>query len=57
VSNNKRKNMKEKISKERRKAEKELLFYLRYFKKFAPDSRAKFDYEIDRLVEKLKEME
>ena len=49
--------MKEKISKERRDAEKSLLFYLRYWKKFQPQSKSKFQYEIEKLIENLKEMD
>ena len=49
--------MKKKKSKKRRQAEKDLLFYLEFWKHFAPDSRAKFQIEIDRLMEELKEMD
>ena len=49
--------MEAKISKERKEAESSLLFYLRYWKKFQPQSREKFQYEIDRLIENLKEMD
>jgi len=45
-----------KISKERKELEKDLIFYLRYIKKIAPDSREKFDLIIQKIVEKLKEM-
>jgi len=45
-----------KISKERKELEKDLIFYLRYIKNIAPDSREKFDLIIQILVEKLKEM-
>lgn len=41
----------------RRQAEKDLIFYLRYFKKFPPDTWDKFQREIDRLIEFLKEFE
>lgn len=41
----------------RKEFEKDLLFYLRYFKKFPPASQWKFQYEIDRLIELLKEMD
>ena len=44
---------KEKVRKE---AEKDLLFYLRYFKKFPPETREKFQQEIERLIEILKEL-
>jgi hypothetical protein len=37
--------------------EEELIFYLRYYRKLVPDSRAKFDRYIEELVEKLKELE
>jgi hypothetical protein len=49
--------MKTKRSKKRREVEKELLFYLRYWKKFQPEARVKFQREIDYLVELLKEMD
>lgn len=45
-----------KISKKRKELEKDLIFYLRYIKKIAPDSREKFDLIIQKIVEKLKEM-
>ncbi len=53
-------NMSEKpISKERQKLERELLFYLRYYKELK--SRGHFqeelDFQIERLTEKLKEIE
>ncbi len=44
-----------KISKKRGELEKDLMFYLRYYKKIAPDSRKKFDEVIEELVQKLKE--
>lgn len=43
------------VGKKRRELEKDLLFYLRYYKKIAPDSRKKFDAVIQELIEKLKE--
>jgi hypothetical protein len=43
--------------KKRKEFEKDLLFYLKYFKKIAPDSQDKFQREIDRLVELLKQMD
>ncbi|GAB6007990.1 hypothetical protein [Dysgonomonas reticulitermitis] len=43
--------------KKRKDFEKDLLFYLKYFKKFPPDSQDKFQREIDKLVELLKEMD
>ncbi|WP_160150011.1 hypothetical protein [Parabacteroides sp. Marseille-P3160] len=46
-----------KTEKIRRQAERDLLFYLRYFKKFPPDTRERFQREIDRLIEFLKELE
>jgi len=49
--------MNKKISKERKDAEQSLLFYLRYWQKFQPQSREKFQYEIDKLIENLKEMD
>lgn len=42
-------------TKKRRELEKDLLFYLRYYKKIAPDSRKAFDRIIEELVEILKE--
>lgn len=44
-----------KSTKKRRELEKDLLFYLRYYKKIAPDSRKKFDRIIEEIVEILKE--
>jgi hypothetical protein len=49
--------MKKRKTKKRKNAEKDLLFYLEFWKHFAPDSRAKFQREIDRLIEELKEMD
>jgi hypothetical protein len=48
---------KPRVSKARREAEENLLFYLRFFKRFPPDSRAKFDTIIQALIEELKEMD
>jgi hypothetical protein len=45
-----------KISKERRALENDLIFYLRYFKIIAPDSRAKFEQIIQEIVDKLKDI-
>ncbi len=45
---------KEKIRKE---AEKDLLFYLRYFKKFPPETKEKFQQEVEKLIEFLKELD
>lgn len=49
--------MSKKISKERKEAEQSLLFYLRYWQKLQPQSREKFQYEIERLIENLKAMD
>ncbi|MDR3286252.1 MAG: hypothetical protein LBT27_02255 [Prevotellaceae bacterium] len=46
-----------KISKKRLDAEDDLIFYLRNFKKFYPDSREKFRRIIYKLVQELIEME
>ena len=46
-----------KKKKNRKLYEKDLLFYLKYFKKFPPETREKFQQEIDYLIEFLKEME
>lgn len=46
-----------KKTKKRKEYEKDLLFYLRYFKKFPPETREKFQREIDFLIELLKELE
>ena len=43
--------------KKRKEFEKDLLFYLRYFKKFPPETRQKFQQEIEKLIELLKEMD
>ncbi|MCL2649724.1 MAG: hypothetical protein FWD60_01710 [Candidatus Azobacteroides sp.] len=43
--------------KKRREFEKDLLFYLKYFKKFPLETKEKFQHEIDKLVELLKEMD
>lgn len=45
-----------KISKERKELEKDLIFYLRHFKKIAPDSREKFEIIIQIIIEKLKDI-
>lgn len=50
--------MKEKpVSKERRSKEKELLFYLRYYKELKNRGRyeAELDYQIEKLIEALKQ--
>lgn len=44
-----------KINKKRRELEKDLLFYLRYYKKISPDFRKNFDKIIEDLIELLKE--
>lgn len=46
------------ISKERIKLEKELLFYLRYYKELKSRGhyQIELDYQIEQLTEKLKEM-
>lgn len=43
------------VTKKRRELEKDLLFYLRHYKKIVPDSRRIFDKIIEDLVELLKE--
>lgn len=47
-----------KVSEERKRVEKELLFYLRYYKELKSRGhyQSELDYEIERLIEKLKEM-
>lgn len=53
-------NMGEKIiSKERKRLERELLFYLRYYKDLKNRGRyqSELDYQIERLTEKLKEID
>lgn len=45
-----------KITKERKQLEKDLIFYLRHLKKMPAESREKFEIEIQRIVEKLKEL-
>lgn len=47
------------VSKERKELERELLFYLRYYKELKSRERyqAELDYQIERLTEKLKEMD
>lgn len=53
-------NMSEKIiSEERKRVERELLFYLRYYKELKSRGRyqAELDYQIEKLTEKLKEMD
>jgi len=47
------------ISKERKELERELLFYLRYYKELKSRERyqAELDYQIERLTEKLKQMD
>lgn len=46
------------ISKERQRIERELLFYLRYYKELKARGhyQTELDYQIERLTEKLKEM-
>lgn len=60
VESKNKSNMSDKpISKERQKIERELLFFLRYYRELK--SRGHFqkelDYQIERLTEKLKEMD
>lgn len=47
------------ISKERKRIERELLFYLRYYKELKNRGRyqAELDYQIEKLTEKLKEID
>lgn len=47
------------ISKDRKKLEKELLFYLRYYKELKSRGhyQKELDYQIDKLTEKLKEID
>lgn len=59
VESKNKSNMGEKpISKERIKLEKELLFYLRYYKEFKDRGhyQIELDYQIEQLTKKLKEM-
>lgn len=48
-----------KVSKERKRVEKELMFYLRYYKELENRGhyQSELDYEIERLIEKLKKMD
>jgi hypothetical protein len=43
-------------NKQREELEKDLIFYLRYYKKVAPDSRRVIDNEIKKLIETLKKL-
>ena len=43
--------------KKRKDYERDLLFYLKFFKKFPPETRDKFQCEIDTLIELLKELD
>lgn len=47
------------ISKERKRLERELLFYLRYYKELKNRGhyQTELDHEIERLTDKLKEMD
>lgn len=47
------------VSRERRNKEKELLFYLRYYQELKNRGRyeSELDYQIEKLIEKLKEKE
>lgn len=59
VESKNKSNMGEKpISKERMKLEKELLFYLRYYKELKSRGhyQQELDYQIEELMKKLKEM-
>lgn len=47
--------MKRKLS-ERKILERDLLFYLRYYSKVTERMQVQFDYEIQRIIEKLKEL-
>ncbi len=40
----------------KKQLERDLLFYLRYYKKVSTKMQAEFDYEIQRIIEKLKEI-
>jgi hypothetical protein len=41
---------------ERKILERDLLFYLRYYNKVTDRMQAQFDYEIQRIIEKLKQL-
>jgi hypothetical protein len=47
--------MKKKLS-VKKQLERDLLFYLRYYKKVSIKMQAEFDYEIQQIIEKLKEL-
>lgn len=59
VSRNKSYMTMKKVSKERKRVEKELMFYLRYYKELESRGhyQSELDYEIERLIEKLKKMD
>lgn len=59
MSKNKSDMLEKAISKERKELERELLFYLRYYKELKSRERyqAELDYQIERLTEKLKQMD
>lgn len=59
VSKNKSDMVEKRISEERKRVERELLFYLRYYKELKSRGRyqSELDYQIERLTEKLKEMD
>lgn len=58
VSKNKSNMGEKKISKERKKLERELLFYLRYYKELKNRGhyQKELDYQIEELMKKLKDM-
>ena len=47
--------MKKKLS-PKKELERDLLFYLRYYKKVSPKMQIEFDYEIQRIIEKIKQL-
>ena len=47
--------MKKKLS-PKKQLEKDLLFYLRFYKKVSPKMQSEFDYQIQQIIEKLKEL-
>jgi hypothetical protein len=55
MSKNTGRTMKRKLS-ERKILEKDLLFYLRYYQKVAPRMQAEFDFQIQQIIERLKEL-
>jgi hypothetical protein len=47
---------KKKVLSPKKQLEKDLLFYLEYYKKVTPNLQADFDYLIQQIIEKLKEL-